>query len=352
MNRAHSNPVFRWAGRALLWLLALTILAVCLGAAYQLVGNWRDARRFPQRGRSVQAGPIKLNLNCSGAGSPTVILESGGGMSSIGWFKIQPEIAKFTRVCSYDRAGYGWSDPGPEPRTALQIAKELKLLLDAAGEKGPYVMVGASLGGIYLRVYSGLYPADVAGVVLVDASHEDQLDRLDAVFPPGKEHRVKSQERQEKLDRILTPLMIHLGVERFETAFGSDPQPFHLSKEFWEEFRYLAQETKSRNAFAGEMKALPQTNAEARSAGNLGDRPLIVLTRGKIDFVPELQLTKEIEDQIWNLWMHVLQVEEAHLSTRGKQIIVPDSGHVIQFERPDTVIAATREVWSDARTNH
>jgi len=346
-SRSLGKRLIHGSVKAALALITLVVLLACVGAIYQLTGNWRDARRFPQRGKSVQAGQVKLNLNCGGAGSPTVILESGGGMSSIGWINIQPEIAKFTRVCSYDRAGYGWSEPGPEPRTSLQIAHELKLLLDTAGEKGPYVMVGPSLGGIYVRVYAGLYPADVAGVVLVDATHEDQLDRIDAIFPPGKEHRKQSQERAAKLNRILTPLTIHLGIERFETAVGRDTPPF-LSQAFMEEFLYLEQQTKFRNALASEMKALPQSLPQARSAGNLGDRPLIVLTAGKMNFVPEPGLTKEVEDQLRNLWIHVLQVEEASLSTRGKQIIVPDSTHTIQFERPDAVISAIHEVWSAA----
>jgi pimeloyl-ACP methyl ester carboxylesterase len=90
---------------------ALACLAA-VGAIYQVFGNWRDSRRFPQRGRSVQAGTLKLNIDCSGAGRPTVILDSGMGVPALGWFAVQPEIAKFARVCSYDRAGYGWSDPG------------------------------------------------------------------------------------------------------------------------------------------------------------------------------------------------------------------------------------------------
>src|SRR5258708_1292477 len=108
-----SKKLLRWIGRGALALLSLVILLACVGAIYQALGNWRDVHRFPQRGRSVQAGEVKLNLNCSGAGMPTVILDSGAGTSSIGWIKIQPEIARYARVCSYDRAGYGWSDPGP-----------------------------------------------------------------------------------------------------------------------------------------------------------------------------------------------------------------------------------------------
>src|SRR5713226_2792133 len=103
--------------RVLLVLFASSIFLACAGAAYQAIGNWRDARRFPQRGRSVGVAGLKLNLNCNGSGRPTVILESGLGLSSVGWIKIQPEIAMYTRVCAYDRAGYGWSEASKEPRT-------------------------------------------------------------------------------------------------------------------------------------------------------------------------------------------------------------------------------------------
>jgi pimeloyl-ACP methyl ester carboxylesterase len=129
----------------------------------------------------VQAGLLKMNIDCAGSGSPTVILEQGGGMPALGWMKVQPQIAQFTRVCSYDRAGYGWSEPGPMPRTVPRMAKELKTLLDASGEKGPYVMAAVSLGGPIVRLYAGLYPKDVAGVILVDASHEDQQERVQSV---------------------------------------------------------------------------------------------------------------------------------------------------------------------------
>ena len=179
--RSQANRLLHWARRAALSLLALIIILACVGATYQLFGTWRDARRFPQHGRTVQAGLLKMNIDCAGSGSPTVILEQGGGMPALGWMKVQPQIAQFTRVCSYDRAGYGWSEPGPMPRTVPRMAKELKTLLDASGEKGPYVMAAVSLGGPIVRLYAGLYPKDVAGVILVDASHEDQQERVQSV---------------------------------------------------------------------------------------------------------------------------------------------------------------------------
>ena len=338
--------------RTAIAVMGLIFVLVCVGAGYQAVGGWRDSHRFPRRGRSIQVGRLKLNLNCTGAGSPTAILESGGGMSSIGWVPIQPEIAKYARVCSYDRAGYGWSDPGPEPRTALQIAKDLKSLLDAAGERGPFVLVGASLGGMYVRVYAGMYPGDVAGVVLVDATHEAMQDRIDSVLPPAaREQRIGDEERalrNAKRNRIIEWAKFYLGIDRLQTALGSDTPPFHLPSRFWEEMLFLDQQIKTDFASDSEMAALSETNAEARSAGNLGDRPLIVLTAGRIIFGPNRLLTDEDRDRIRAV-LRELQAEEVRLSTHGKQIVLPDSGHVIQFERPDAVISAVHEVWSAAR---
>jgi pimeloyl-ACP methyl ester carboxylesterase len=328
--------------------VTLAIALACAGAIYQLIGSWRDARRFPQRGKWVQVGEMKLNLDCYGQGSPTVILDSGMGVPALGWIKVQPEVAKFSRVCSYDRAGYGWSEPGPEPRTSLQIATELKALLDAAGEKAPYVLVGHSFGGYNVRVFTRQYPGDVAGIVLVDASHEDEEDRIDSMLPAAvKQREDRDEERSEKLDRILAPLRIHLGIERLEVATGWDV-PSYRSKDLQEELLYLEQQTKYKHAVGSEGKVEGQSAAQARAAGNLGDRPLIVLTAGK-PYDPDPLLTKEDLDRQNNMWINILQAEEAHLSTRGKQIVVPDSGHIIPSERPDAVVSAIREVWSAVR---
>ena len=134
-------------------LLLVTVSLAITGSLYEMIGRWRDTRRFPERGHLVQAGSIRMNIDCSGQGSPTVILESGSGGPSVDWLMVQPEVAKFARVCSYDRAGYGWSDSAPEPRSSLQIAHEIKHLLQAAGEKGPYILVSHSMGGYVIRVY-------------------------------------------------------------------------------------------------------------------------------------------------------------------------------------------------------
>ena len=178
-SSASAKRWFRWLRAATLTFVVLVLTTAVIGASYQALARKRDARRFPPRGKFVDAGGHKLTLNCTGEGTPTVVLETGLGVLAIDWQLVQPGIAQFTRVCSYDRAGYGWSDPGPMPRTSLQSAKEeLRTLLQNGGEKPPFVLVGHSLGGLNVRIYNGLVHDEVAGMVLVDATNEDQVNMM------------------------------------------------------------------------------------------------------------------------------------------------------------------------------
>jgi len=148
----------------------LTVL-VAAGAIYQAIGTWRDHRRFPPLGRLVRVNKRRIHIHVTGEGTPTVVFESGMGASCLSWTLVQPHVAKFARAVSYDRAGHGWSDPAPEPRTAQQIAHELRTLLDATGVPGPYVLVGHSFGGYVNRAFAHLYRNEVVGMVLVDSVH-------------------------------------------------------------------------------------------------------------------------------------------------------------------------------------
>lgn len=315
---------------------------------YETAGNWIDARRFPQRGKSFQAGPVKLNLNCSGPPGVTVVLDSGMGGPALDWVLVQPEVAKFTRVCSYDRAGYGWSDVSPLPRTSSHIAQELKALLDAAGEQGPFVMVGHSFGGYNARVFTALYPLQVGGLVLVDASHPDEGRRIDAVLSTAQRALQQQNERQgEMWERIVEPLKIHLGIRRFTLALGLK-RSRHLSKRLQEEFLYLEHMPKFRRTIQDEDAVFKESGEQALTAGGLGDRPLIVLTAGK-PYEPDPLLTPEQMHRQSNIWIQELQVEEMHLSSRGRQIIVPDSGHDMPQDRPDAIVSAIAGVWNAVR---
>jgi len=341
-SRGFARQVLRWLARSALALIALVVALVVAGAAYQSIGTWRDTRRFVQQGKSIQVDSLKLNLDCTGQGRPTVILESGSTIPARGWVRVQPDIARFARVCSYDRAGYGWSDPGPEPRTSLQIATELKALLQAAGERGPYVMVGHSFGGFNVRVFTGLHPSDVVGMVLVDASSEDYQEGAYALPPAARQ----LQDEDERLGSLIEPLIIRFGVARL---FGKGTGSGYLPKALQEEVNYLSWQPKARRAAASEWEQMDQSVRQVRAAGDLGDRPLIVLTAGKSQEDPSLP--KEIQDEQQNIWTNRLQAAEAHLSTRGKQIILPDSGHLIPFQDPEAVVSAVHEAWTTARAS-
>ncbi len=334
----------RWIVRGLLSLLVLAVVAAIVGASYQALGNRADARRFPQQGKSVSLGPafdnLTLSIDCRGQGSPTVILDSGLGVPAIGWNPVQTEVAKFTHVCSYDRAGYGWSDASSAPRTSLQIAKELHALLEAAGEKGPFILAGHSFGGYNVRVYNGQYPNDVVGMVLVDASHEDQNERMSPAIQAFMKKSIEDLKRQQKL----IPWLIRFGIARF--AQRNQGEAPGVSKEFGKEILYLQRQPKFIDASASELGAFAESANEVRAAGNLGDKPLIVLTAGKSADASQLPagFPKKEFDDFHEVWVNDLQVKESQLSTRGKRIMVPDSTHMIPFERPDTIVAAIREV--------
>src|SRR5712692_3061456 len=160
------------------------MIALLLLAGVSLVAQGQSAPPsppLPPPGQLIGLGGWRLHLHCAGKASasrPTVILEAGAGDFSVDWSLVQPGVAGFARVCSYDRAGSGWSDLGPRPRTLHQIVWELHTLLEKAGVRAPYVLVGHSYGGILVRLYAATYPSDVAGVVLDDSGHENGVASL------------------------------------------------------------------------------------------------------------------------------------------------------------------------------
>ncbi len=165
----------------------LTAGSLITGICYQAVNEGLDRRRYPPQGELVDIGGFRLHLNCIGEGTPTVVMDAGGAFSAITWGFVQSEIAKFTCVCTYDRAGLDWSDPSPrKARTSQQSVDELHLLLTKAGINPPYILVGHSLGGVNIQLYANQFLGDVVGLVLVDSSHKNQLT-------PEMERRVKIQ---------------------------------------------------------------------------------------------------------------------------------------------------------------
>ena len=298
-------------------------------ASYQAIATALDARRFREPGRAVDAGGFRLKLHCTGQGRPAVILEAGLGDGIGEWRRVQPQLASFTRVCSYDRAGYGGSDAGPMPRTSLRIAGELDALLRASGETPPYLLVGHSFGGFNVRVFDGRYPKEVAAMLLIDSVQEDQYELLPKAWQAVGAAMLERYQRQAHW----SPLSIDLGIPRALLLLqGIRPAPFVLQS------KYL-------KARASELAGIRVSAEQARAAGTLGDQPLIVLTAGRTSDASLSGLSAVDAEAFERTWIDDLQMRLARLSSRGERILVPDSGHDIPAERPDAVVNAVRRLW-------
>ncbi|MFB3815209.1 MAG: alpha/beta fold hydrolase [Terriglobales bacterium] len=300
-------------------IAVFAVLVAAAGVAYETIASWNDSQRFPQRGRSVDVGGYKLNLNCTGEGSPTVVLESGVGGPGLIWALVQPRVAEFTRVCSYDRAGYGWSDVGPMPRTSGRMADELHTLLKNGGIEPPYILVGHSFGGFEVRIFAARHPEEVSGVVLVDASHENQETEG---FRPAPNPL-----------RPLAPLLLRIGVLRATFYFqGARKLPSDLHSEL----EYLMLQAKAIETAYAEIGGFPQSASEVRAAGKLGDKPLIVLTGAK---------PGSRSPQLHRRWLDDLQPRLLRLSSHSRQMFAENSGHNVPVEEPSAVVRAIRAVY-------
>ena len=291
-----------------------------LGSLYHALASRRDRREFPPPGRLVEVDGCRLHLQIAGCGLPSVVLESGlGGMSSA-WGWIQPETAKFSSVVSYDRAGLGWSGPDPAPKTAALAARRLRALLHKAGVLPPFVLVGHSMGGLLVRVFAGLYPDEVAGMVLLDAVHPDQHLRSADI-----DTHMRTGFRFLKL----VPLLARLGYVRLTGLFdawgeGLPARQAAESAAFLSTYRHL-------RATLDESLAWDALCAEVRRSGGLGDTPLAVVTAGK-DVLPG---------------QPELQGELAALSSDSIHLVVPGADHVTLVTRREhalTVVEAIRQV--------
>jgi pimeloyl-ACP methyl ester carboxylesterase len=259
----------RWIGKALLWAVIVLLALAVIGAIYQTVAMEIDRRTHPPPGQLVQVGGHRLHIRCVGQGTPTVILEAANGGMSAHWVRVQQEVAKATRACAYDRAGLGWSESGPRPRDARQISSELHTLLDKAGIEGPYVLVGHSYGGLYVRMYTARYPDEVGGSVLIDSSHPEQFTRS----PEGRQ----MYERARRLTAIAA-LFSRLGLIRLFDVF---PAPAGLPAHQRAQVEASLSSSRHLVATAQEFSATPQTSTQVRTTQSLGDKPLAVVSAGK-----------------------------------------------------------------------
>jgi pimeloyl-ACP methyl ester carboxylesterase len=318
----------------LLWCLAGIAVLVGLGASLEAIAEARDRVRFPPPGRMVDVGGRRLHILCKGKGNgegesagPTVIIEQGAGSPSILWWPIQDKVAAFARVCTYDRAGYLWSDPAARTRSLQDRVTDLHTLLSNAKVPGPFVMVGHSFGGPLIRLYAHMYPAEVAGLVLVDTPEEAVILR------PSYDDYV------QKLGYFAAALQgaSRLGVVRLAATFmrkipeGLDARAFGALKA-------LAVHPNFFRAMADDPVALnrvPATLSSLSGAGSLGDTPLVVITHGQ----PFPGPAAVLEDG-WLAGQHRL----AALSTRGELVVAERSNHMVQSEQPEIVMAAIGRV--------
>lgn len=288
----------------------------------------------------------RMNIYCRGSGLPTVILVAGMGDSTISWALVQPAVAARTRACSYDRAGLGFSDGSSRPSTASNIAEDLHALLRAAHVPPPYVLVGHSAAGMYIRVFADRYLDEVVGMVSVEGSHEDQSVRGWAIGASGGKDRWDAflKEYGACVDEARRGFA--KDTPEYKKCVG-DPDP-RFSQAINEAQTQYAATPRWQAAVASERQAVFYESADETRATrkNLGDIPIIVLTHSP--YPKSKDETQDERNKRTLLW-ESLHLEVAAMSTRGINVIVPNSGHYIQYEHPQIVIDAINQAVAIAK---
>lgn len=318
-NQELGHTLFRIARSVFIAEFLLLAIAATAGFLYQRGHVRQEEIEFHPPGQLVDVGGYNLHLYCTGSGSPTVVLEFGLDGSYLDWFFVQPKLAGFTRVCSYDRAGYGWSDSSPKPRLPSVMAEELRTLLLRAGEKPPFILVGHSFGAFDVLMFAKRYPDEVRGVVLVDGSHPDEL------FPFYLKKKIWIRFMQ---------FTMPFGLPRWRKWCATGPadaggvrqaiacrsKPFATHYEQWSAFQDAAE--------------------EVRRLGSLGDTPLVVISRDP-DRAPDA--SDPIYGKREEHWKQ-LQLSLAKLSTDSVHLIAKGSGHSVPNDRPDIIVDALRQL--------
>lgn len=317
--------------RAIVVAVGLILALGVVGAGLQSARSGGELRRNPPPGQLVDVGGRRLHLDCAGEGQSTVVLEAGGGQNSLTWGRVPSEVSRFTRVCSYDRAGLGWSDAGPDPRDARSATAELHALLRAADVPGPYVLVGHSLGGLYVRAYASRYPSEVAGIVMVDPTPVLGPDdtELRSLLGSG-------------VPLWLAPAAARIGLHRLvvwppavEAVAASLPDGDR------EAYRATMYRTSAMPAGAAEQASMLASIDQARAAGSLGALPVEVLVN-ELDG-PERQAAPARYIHRWPDLVRRTR-EYADLSRHGRHRMVARTGHFVQLDRPQVVVDSVRQM--------
>lgn len=271
----------------------------------------------------IDVGGYRLHLYCQGEGDPTVVMEAGMSGWSTDWSLVQPEIAKTTRVCTYDRAGYGWSDPGPRPRDSQQVAAELHTLLSKSGIKGNLILVGHSLGGLFVQYYAKTYPQQVSGIVLVDSVHPEQSLRMKEEMRKKYEGNLR---RLTFLTRVFAPTgSLRLAGQPVTTISNKLPVEVRTTA------RSLGFQSKAYQALYEEMASFQASQSEVRDAGPLPNSPIVVISSSLVEDFPPGFSTGNVKST-WD----ELQADLAKSATIP-QVIAANSGHYIHLDQPELV---------------
>lgn len=328
-------------GRRVLGLLAVLLLAsvgsfLIVRGVLALANVWLE-RRYPPPGQLISVGRHRLHLYCQGAGPATVVIEPGLGVDWVAWAPVVLDLARSIEVCVYDRAGYGWSEPGPVPRSAEQSASELHALLAASNHSGPYVLVAHSFGGHIARIYAARYPSRLGGVVLVDPAEREPSE-----IPAAPVKAVGSPFTVSGLIDRLPPL----GWERVKRLQqGEAPLPPDVRK-LPVAFRHRVVVASSLDQLAAEQSELESARAsqvQARAAGFPRDVPLTVITPLAARSPASRSATTT------SLARRELLRKLAESSASGTQILAGESGHMVHVDQPDLVVTVIREMLSQVR---
>jgi pimeloyl-ACP methyl ester carboxylesterase len=331
----HTRHRRNWFKRALLILLVLILFLPGSGAAYQFIATRMDQRTYLPAGQLTNVGGYMLHIHCTGQGSPTILLEGGLGGTSLDWSRVQPELSTATRVCSYDRAGLGWSENNPSgaPRTSSQIAQELHTLLASTGIEGPYILAGLSAGGMHVQMFADRYPDEVLGMVLVDPTPANLM----ASFSDEQRRPLLPNLDQFEVIQMLEPF----GLLRLLPLPGSEALA-NLPEETQQAIRAVNVRTGAAAALYEEAAGFEASILETASLPPLPvDLPLTVIWHGTP--AEPLELEPLAEASLRELVMH---------SDYGRFLIAEGSGHYVTFDRPDIVIGELKSILATVRMQH
>jgi pimeloyl-ACP methyl ester carboxylesterase len=329
--------------KKLLQAVGLVLLAIVLLLTGLFINQnaalARTREQSPAPGKLVQVNGHLMHIHCVGSGSPTVVIDAGNGSFSVEWTPIQEGLRQVTRTCTYDRSGYGWSAPGPQPRDGMQVVSELHDLLQAAREPGPYLLVGHSLGGVHMRIYAGQYPGEVAGMVLIDTA-----------YPLTISPEFTRQMRTSIGFYQVMDLLTRSGILRLLGPLGGQNSlpatARKLPPELQETYLNLLLDPAQYATAISEMEKLPLTflQADQLMQGDppLGDLPLTVLTAGLMPAAgstPFNETYLPVPEQQTRL-----QLELARFSSQGEQRVIARSGHSVHLDAPVEVIRAIRDL--------